>query len=163
MIKYPIEIYFRFYNCENSEIKLWHDDKECVPKNAFYTHQVDLTLPNSLRFEMTGKHKKHHDTQVDKDGNILFDRYIKVVKCTVNNLIPNQLFMRKWPLVHIGSTRRNFTPANRQLHTNYIGFNGVIELDFEGSSPAQWLMKSQKYMDRGWQDDSEHHDSMFVA
>ena len=163
MTKYPIEIYFRFYNCENSEIKLWHDDKECVPKNAFYTHQVDLTLPNSLRFEMTGKHKKHHDTQVDKDGNILFDRYIKVVKCTVNNLIPNQLFMRKWPLVHIGSTRRNFTPANRQLHTNYIGFNGVIELDFEGSSPAQWLIKSQKYMDRGWQDDSEHHDSMFVA
>ena len=112
---------------------------------------------------MTGKHKNRHDTQVDKDGKILFDRYIKIVKLTVNHLIPNQLFMRKWPLVHIGSKSRNFMPSNRQLHTNYIGFNGVIDLEFEGSNPAQWLMKSQKYMDKYWQDDSDLHDSMFVA
>jgi hypothetical protein len=161
--KYPIEIYFRFYNCEDSEIQLLHEGKVCEPKNTFYIHKTELELPGNLRFEMRGKHKKRWDTQIDKNGNMLFDRYIKIVKVTVNHLMPNQLFLRKWPNVHPNSNLANFTPSNQQIHTNYIGFNGVIDLDFEGETPAKWLIKSQKYMDKGWQDDSDLHDALFVA
>ena len=161
--KYPIEIHFRFYNCEDSEITLLHDERKCRPIDSFYIHRTDLNLPGSLRFEMQGKHKKKWDTVLDKQGDIIKDRYIKIVKVTVNNLMPNQLFLRKWPILHPDTRIKNFLPSNQQIHTNYIGFNGVIQLDFDGDTPAKWLIKSQKYMDKTWQDDSKLHQDLFVA
>ena len=138
---YPIEVYFRFYNCEDSQIRLYHGGKVCEPTNYFYIHRQELALPNSMQFEMRGKHAKGWDTIVDKQGRIIQDRFIKIVKVTVNNLIPNQLFLRKWPSVASNDGR---------IYTNYIGHNGHIDLEFDGATPAQWLMRSQRYMDNEW-------------
>ena len=59
----------------------------------------------------------------------------------MTNLIPNQLFLRKWPSV---------ASNDGSIYTNYIGHNGHIDLEFDGATPAQWLMRSQRYMDNEW-------------
>ena len=163
MKKYPVEIYFRFYNCENSTIKLLYNGKECVPKNTFYIHQQEISLPSNLKFEMIGKHFLRADTKVDEKGQLTFDRYIKIVKVTVKDLLPNKMFLEKLPEMHVGSKSKHFARSNQMIHTNYMGFNGVVNLQFEGNTPGNWIMKSHRYKSIDWNDDTALHLSLFVA
>ena len=146
-----IEITFTFVNPAD-HIKLFHEGYECVPdENNEYIYTGEINFPCTLRFEMQGKDSHGADCRVDNDGNVIWDRFIIISRVTVDSVVPNLNFIRRWGRIHPGTSLDNFRPSNQIVFSNYLGFNGVLELEFEGSNVLEWLLRSHQYKDDNWQ------------
>lgn len=149
--KSTISITFTFVN-PIERIKLFHQGEECIPdENNQYTYTGDIEFPSTLRFEMQGKDPRGADCRVDDEGNVVWDRYIIISKVTVDNVLPSLNYLQRWGRIHPGASLDNFKPSNQIVFSNYMGFNGVLELEFEGSNVLEWLLRSHQYKDDNWQ------------
>jgi hypothetical protein len=146
-----VEITFTFVN-PAEHIKLYHDGKECVPdKNNEFVYSREISFPNTLRFEMQGKDLKGSDCKVDEDGNVVWDRFIIISKVSVDGIRPNLDFIKRWGRIYPNTQLKDFRPSNQIVYSNYMGFNGVIELEFEGSNILEWLLRTHQYKEDYWQ------------
>lgn len=148
---YQLELTFRFIE-NNGNIQLWNSGERCyADERDLYKHTQSLLLPSMLRFEMRGKDPHGKDTKVDANGNILWDRHIILEECRIDKTKANENFLKRWPRIHPSANLDNFVPSNQIIFSNYFGFNGVIELDFDGNNLIEWYMRTHKHRDDDWQ------------
>jgi hypothetical protein len=144
-----IQLKFKFFN--KGPLELLYDGEVCEPDGDVYTHIERVEFPTQLRFELRGKDEDGADCVVDREGNIVWDRHLKLIGASIDGVVPNRYFLQRWPRLFVGSNTQEFRPSNQIVYANYFGFNGVIELDFDGDDVVQWLMRTHRYKDDNWQ------------
>lgn len=99
-----------------------------------YVHKMDVTFPSRLHIEITGKGP--NDTQVDADGRITADKFIKLDRLLVDGhpTDPN------WACRFI-----TIQPVDRNpVVTNYWGFNGHVDIEFDKDNAFKWLVGTRR-------------------
>jgi hypothetical protein len=77
-----------------------------------------VQLPTKLKIKFSGK-RLGKDTQIDDNGNIIKDMYVKITGIQLDNLvIPDWIIQKKLSYI---------TEAGELIRTSYIGFNGVMD------------------------------------
>lgn len=98
-------------------------------------HELSIRLPNQVILEFQGKGAM--DTEVDSQGKIIADKFMRLDKLTVDKIVldADQLY-------HILELE---TPTGK-IKGNYFGFNGRVVLDFDTNDSFAWLLaqKSQQ-------------------
>lgn len=130
------------------KIRLYCDDKEIIPSDGKATLIKKISLPGSIWLKLEGK-DENKDTII-KDGVIVKDRHIKLVNISLNGVKPTTDFIRRWPLLHVGSRNRN-----HKIYSHYWGFNGEIELEFTGKDIMSWLMETNRFREFDWHQNSQ--------
>ena len=87
-------------------------------KNTFNV-EFNVDLPATIKVITSGK--LPDDTEVDSQGNIVSDKFIKITGITVGGIII--------PLWMIEKKAVQFHTNNSIIFTNYLGFNGQAILD----------------------------------
>lgn len=124
-------------------MRLHIDDEEYKPSEGRVFYQTLIPLPHKIFLKLSGK--DNHGTEIDPNGNVIRDTCIRLVNVSINGIKPNSDFIRRWPKILIGGKG-----SNRIIHSHYWGFNGLIELDFDGDNLTKWLMKTNRYKDIDW-------------
>jgi hypothetical protein len=90
-----------------------------------------------IKIDFSGKNSLT-DTQVNSQGQILQDKFIKIEKMWLaRHSIPNNIFMK---LI-------NFTTDSGEIYQNndYFGFNGQALLTFAEKDAVIWHMRHNHY------------------
>ena len=114
-------------NDDYMNLKIVHENSEySVVPNAddCSTFQIKLNLPDKIVLSVSNKNE--FDTVVDDQGNIVQDRYIQLQEASLDGFELNHHFLHK----KIKLTTTN----NNEVTSNYFGFNGFVELDFNQSN-----------------------------
>ena len=138
-----VTLEFQFNELHNP-MRLHIQGVEIVPNTegkAAYSTMVQL--PNSLMLEVTGKAK--NDTVLDTQGNIIKDKCIVLTKVSIDNIMPNVNYLKRWPRLMIGGRG-----SNQIVYSDYFGFNGTVELMFDGDNVLQWLLRTNQFRDQDW-------------
>ena len=100
--------------------------------DGIFTWRSELKFPSILELKLTGKHP--HDTQVDENGNIVADKYIKLVDIVVDGLPCAKYYVNKLLLT---------TDQGNEIISDYWGFNGLVKLDFTQANSFLWSVGTQ--------------------
>ena len=147
MKNHQVSLIFTSINPNNSiELYVNNERINFINNTAKYTCYIDL--PDTLYLEVKGKTDK--DVIKDQDGNIIIDTHIKLSSITLDNIKPNKLFLLKFPKIYINGNFNNLNQTNRIFYSNYFGFNGIVELDFDSNSVIEWYLKSNRFRDNVW-------------
>lgn len=91
--------------------------------------ELYIQLPSSIRLEVSGKNI-NTDTLVDDKQQIVKDKYVKLLDIKLDNISVPKHYLEK------DITLRTH---NDLIHSNYFGFNGVVEINFTKSNVFhQW-------------------------
>ena len=82
---------------------------------------LDITLPTKVCLVFSGKNNAT-DTQIDEDGNILRDLYVKIIKMSLDGFELGQ---------HVLQQKLVLETATGSMPTAYVGFNGTITLNLD--------------------------------
>lgn len=85
---------------------------------------VDIQLPTKIDLVFSGKNY-NTDTIVDQTGCIVNDIYVKVCSITLDDFNLNDIFLHQ--------KMKLATDQGQTITTSYIGFNGIVTLDFDQS------------------------------
>jgi hypothetical protein len=124
-----LEIFFRFIELNNAHmgVKIQYNGIESVLNpvdESVYCYEQEITLPCSIHLEFFGK-DTIKDTKIDEHGNILKDKHVLIKSIKLDNFPIEPLYLkRRLELVHNNGTN----------YSNYIGFNGHMEIKFEKSN-----------------------------
>jgi hypothetical protein len=95
----------------------------------------NLLLPAQLKIKFLGK-TFGKDTEVDSNGNIIKDMYVKIIEIKVDNLIiPKWVIEKK--LFYV-------TETGETLNTSYIGFNGTMNFDIPENNSFAFYRRLNK-------------------
>jgi len=95
----------------------------------------EISLPGKVRLFFSNKDNAT-DTIVNESNEIVADLYVKILKITLDNF--------DIPQVYIQKNLKLVTGKNNQINTNYIGFNGTMEIPFDQNSvfkQINWFKK----------------------
>ena len=97
-----------------------------------FEYETTIQFPTSLVIETFGK--GHNDTVMDHDGNIISDKYIKLLDIQLNGLSCDSYYINDgiWIKANDG----------RVANSNYWGMNGKVTLDFLEENSFYWLLNS---------------------
>ena len=86
------------------------------------TIELDIALPNFLYIFLDGK-DNDRDTVVDQTGEILYDKFLKI-----ENILLDYKPIDKNILFKMCKCQ---TAKGQIIHSNHLGFNGIVTLDFD--------------------------------
>lgn len=116
-----LKITFKFGKCNNRLMKLIVNDEVLIPVDNYVVFEKNIQLPKKLVLKTSGK-IDGVDTKVDAKGNIVEDMYIQIESISLDDFPLNEIFLHQ---------RINLLTENGKTNTsNYIGFNGTVNLDF---------------------------------
>ena len=95
-------------------------------------YQTIIQFPSSLIIKTSGK--QHGDTIMDSDGNIISDKYIKLLGIELDGLSCNEYYINDCIML----TANDGTI----VQSNYWGFNGETILNFLEKNSFYWLLHS---------------------
>ena len=95
------------------------------------THSVtfDVSWPNRLTLTLSNKDMRR-DTQIDKQGNIIADKYVKLVYMSVNGFKLSESALYK--------ICQYTVPGQEITNEVYWGFQGNVIIDFDQPTPTRW-------------------------
>ena len=132
-----IDINFKFGEC-NGFMNLEIRDKSSqllVLNNIEEADQkitLDLEFPNVLEFVSTGKNL-HADTKLDKDNNIIADKFVKLLSMNVGYVPVNQYVLQ---------TICKFQPKNaKPIYNLYWYTNGKASIEFNDENFLRWHLR----------------------
>lgn len=152
--KYHLTLEFTSVNPNNS-MELYINNEKINFVKSIAKCAIDIDLPTKLHLEIKGK--TDNDVIKDINDNIMLDTHIKLCSMTLNNIKPNELFLLKFPKIYINSTIENPTKTNRIFYSNYFGFNGIVELDFDASSIIEWYLKTNQFRNDSWHNNGSEY------
>jgi len=148
IMNYDLVLEFAFYHT-NGKMRLFCDDQEIIPVKGKGKIHKKINLPTSLWLKVSGKNEDK-DTRL-KDGEIIKDRHIRLINVSIDGIRPPTNFIRRWPLLHVGGRNRN-----QKIYSHYWGFNGEIELEFNGQDKMTWLLGTNLFRDNSWHANLDH-------
>lgn len=95
---------------------------------GIFVYQDQIEFPCDFKIIVDGKGPL--DTQVDEQGNILQDKYIKLTNIEIDRLACDPYYLYKNIVLN--------TKDGQQITSNYWGFNGTIDLDFNQANSFYW-------------------------
>jgi hypothetical protein len=107
-------------------------DRYAQLDDGIFTWRSELKFPSTIELKVTGKDP--HDTQIDVNGNIIADKYIKLLDIVVDGLPCAKYYVNKIMLT---------TDQGKQVISNYWGFNGSVKLDFTQANSFLWSVSTQ--------------------
>lgn len=123
-------------NGESMIVELINDHKSIRLENlssGITTGQLEVIFPTTVEILITGK--KEFDTEVDEQGNIISDKYIKLTDIRVDGLSVDDNYLARFVEFD--------TLEHGKIITNYFGFNGKALINFM-PTPFQWLVGTKK-------------------
>jgi hypothetical protein len=95
------------------------------------THSITFNTewPNRLTLTLSNKDMRR-DTQIDKEGNIVADKYVKLIYMSVNGFKLSQSALYKICQYVISGQE-----ATNEV---YWGFQGKVIIDFDKPTPTRW-------------------------
>jgi hypothetical protein len=147
MKKHCLNLTFSIVNPNNS-ITLFVNKEKINFVDNIGNYSCDINLPTTVYLEMKGK--TNNDVFKDTNGNIIVDSHIKLSSISLDNIKPNDLFLLKFPKIYINGNIEKLNQTNRIFYSNYIGFNGIVELDFDATSIMDWYLKTNQYRNNDW-------------
>ena len=92
---------------------------------------LDLTLPSKLIIELSNKNY-NLDTQMNSQGKILADKYIKLLEMKLGNM----------PIEPVNLFKICYyeTDKSMKFYDTYWGFNGTVTIDFNQKSLIKYLL-----------------------
>jgi len=97
------------------------NDEVLNPVDNYVLFEKNIQLPEKLSIKTSGK-IDGKDTKVDTDGNIVEDMYIQIENISLDDFPLNEIYLHQ---------RINLLTEKGETNTsNYIGFNGTVNLDF---------------------------------
>lgn len=97
------------------------------------TVKIECTFPDVLSIIINGKGE--FDTQVDDQGNITADKYIKLADMRLNGLRVDENYLPRFITLK---------PFDKEpVLSNYWGFNGIVEIPLE-PTPFQWVAGTKR-------------------
>jgi hypothetical protein len=138
-----LELELEFFNYNGSMSVVVNDNAGVIasfadmnPGPVVVKHQIQL--PNCLQFVVSNKNY-NTDTQVDVDGKILSDKYVKINKLVLGKVPINP---EKFYKICMFQTDRN----NTVMHDPQWHFNGTITIDlFEDNFIKYLLLINNKF------------------
>ena len=146
-MNYKLQLDFKFEHTDD-KMRLRIGDQIISPVGNHGSYSAKIDLPTTIFVYIEGKNEDK-DT-LFKDDIILKDRHIRLIGVKIDGIMPNSDFIRRWPKLHVGGLDRN-----QKIYSHYWGFNGVVELIFEGNDPMTWLLRTNKFRDDSWQKNQE--------
>jgi len=114
-------------------------DNKCMRVNGkeLYSgiNKLSFNIQLPTTFTLTLTNKEPMDTIVDKNNNILKDKFIRVETLIVDNLRVSEYILPK--LFNI------ITVDGQQVCSHYWGFNGIVTLDMNSNDSLEWHLKTQ--------------------
>jgi hypothetical protein len=147
MKKHQIILEFTSVNPNNS-IELCINNEKINFVNNIAKYTCYINLPDTLYLEVNGKTEK--DVIKDHAENIIADTHIVLSSMTLDNIKPNRLFLLKFPKIYINGNINNLSQTNRIFYSNYFGFNGIVELEFDSTSVVEWYLKTNRFRNNDW-------------
>jgi hypothetical protein len=95
-----------------------------------FVYETTITFPTSMTIRVFNKQR--NDTLVDEQGNIIKDKYIKLLDIQVDGVSCSPYYVSKYVILN--------TADGRALTTNYWGFNGTVLLDFTEDNSFYWAV-----------------------
>lgn len=96
---------------------------------------LDITLPSAIRIKFSGKN--NNDTVMDENGNIIEDKFIKIEKFLLDDiLVPDWILHEKFSYT---------TDKHDELPLSFIGHNGSAIIDI----PEDDVFKFYRRLMRG--------------
>ena len=128
MTRVDVNISCGIYNGSMST-KFYANKKLLAKIDKFYNPQTWLTfqlsLPTTLHVFVDGK-DNNIDTKVDINGNIIADKFIKITNLLIGHKPVSTDALHKICKLQ--------TTDGQTMYTNYVGFNGVLSMNFEYSN-----------------------------
>lgn len=97
-----------------------------------FVYETVINFPADFKILIDGKGP--FDTQVDTDGKIVKDKYIKILNIEVDGLACRPHYVHQNITLH--------TADDQKIVTSYWGFNGTVTLDFSESNSFFWALHS---------------------
>jgi hypothetical protein len=91
-----------------------------------------FSLPGTVDIKVSNKNP--NDTQLDQQGNIVADKYIKLLDIVVDGLACAPYYVNRIKFV---------TNEGKEIITNYWGFNGTARLNFIEENSFYWSIHTQ--------------------
>lgn len=106
-------------------------DKIPVDGLKNYEHEMEVQLPCNINLLFSGK-DSNTDTIVSESGDILHDSYVKVNSITLDgHKFTNEIHKMIYLVTNSGDV----------VNSNYIGFNGVVNLELSEVSVFRQVMR----------------------
>jgi hypothetical protein len=139
----PTQITFKFiigrYN-GTMGMAIFSNGREVLHQEYFDDNSFEFTTefswPGTVVIKLFNKQFK--DTEIDSQGNILNDKYIKLDSLMIDKIVVDDEILRDFV---------NLDTENQSLKELYWGFNGSVTLTFEEEDFFLWFLnqKSKKY------------------
>ena len=109
-------------------------DQICDLPHGRYVHEIDIEFPSRLSIQLSGK--QPNDTKVDSEGKIIADKYIKLESILVDGYPTDPNWACRFLTLY---------PEDRDpVVTNYWGFNGTVDIDFDSDNAFVWLVRTRR-------------------
>ena len=92
-----------------------------------FCFEITIPWPSDILIKLYNKGP--NDTEVDPNGNILRDKFIKLEALTVDRMPLHILSLLNLSTIDTGT---------EQIKTNYWGFNGTVKLNFDAPDTMSW-------------------------
>ena len=100
--------------------------------NEQFSCEIAITFPATVTLVLFNKGQ--NDTIVDKNQNVIEDKFIQLDRLQVDNLECNSLYLKN---------KLKLTTTNgKVIHDNYWGFNGTVILDFSQKNSIFWALET---------------------
>ena len=100
--------------------------------DGIFVWSCQLNFPSTIGIKLTNK--EPNDTELEKDGNIIADKYIKLLDIVVDRLPCAKYYVNKVMLT---------TDQGKEITSDYWGFNGFVKLDFTQANSFLWSVSTQ--------------------
>lgn len=122
---------FGYVNGKTMTVKLPDFDIELNPnQEKFIEQSLFVHLPTKLKMEFSGK-DMNNDT-ILQDNKIIADKYVKICSLKLDMFPVNEVFLSQKIIINCEN--------NSKITTNYVGFNGYIDLFLEKSNIFEQIM-----------------------
>lgn len=134
-----LRLRFKFGKCNNKlfNVSVIHNNIEfeilpyLVNEEIVGVYENTLILPTKIVIKAKGKNNLV-DTKLDENQNIIEDMFVQITHVSLDDFELSENFLYKKMVLN--------TVNNEKIVTNYIGFNGHIELNFnEDNIFSQYL------------------------
>lgn len=102
-----------------------HSQLVIPDSNNIGTVEFDVELPTQIVLKFSGKNSAT-DTQIDADGNIIRDMYVKINSISMDGFDLNKIFLHQ--------KMKLLTESGQEIQTSYFGFNGISTIEMPESS-----------------------------
>ena len=131
-----LKIVFKFSECNNKLMKVEVDCGHSVilePVDKYAVFEQQIELPKEVIIRTSGKNHKY-DTKMDAAGNIYEDLSVQIESISLDLIELNDYYIHQ--KINI------LTENGETFTTSYIGFNGVIKLDFSEDDVFAQVLKA---------------------